>query len=327
MNNTQKKINWIRVIRPIAVALALLFLLSYATYSWLKRDWKPKIHQENVKIVAGSSLTFIFQEDEIDDIPINDLLGMNEFTFKSVSNSTGKSEHFFNLNYGTQGEIYDTFNHLGFEDIVSDYDIYENRYTALGRSCGYVELTFKIASATEGEVKDKNIYLAGSSINGVDEANNESNAKAAKAIRISITVHATETESEIHYVFAKGANGEATTANHKGITYEYIDGYGYVADNAPRYDRSGVNPELNTEIKIPGRSESISLMKTSTIKTFKCFEDEPLFILKKGTQRSVTVRIWLEGEDENCTNDIADSALDVLLQFSATDATNTNTNT
>ena len=60
MNNAKQKINWIRVLRPIALALALLFLLSYATYAWLKRDWKPKIHQENIKIVAGSSLTFIF---------------------------------------------------------------------------------------------------------------------------------------------------------------------------------------------------------------------------------------------------------------------------
>jgi hypothetical protein len=55
------------------------------------------------------------------------------------------------------------------------------------------------------------------------------------------------------------------------------------------------------------------------VSTFSSFETEPLFILEKGTQRTVTVRIWLEGEDENCTNDIADSALDLLLQFSAED--------
>ena len=74
MNNAQKKINWIRVLRPIALVLALVFLLSCATYAWMKRDWRPKIHQENIKIVAGSSLTFIFDNEKIDDISVNELL-------------------------------------------------------------------------------------------------------------------------------------------------------------------------------------------------------------------------------------------------------------
>ncbi len=61
MNNAEnKRINWLRIIRPIALALVLVFLLSYATYSWMRRDWSPTIHQDNVKIQAGSSLTFKF---------------------------------------------------------------------------------------------------------------------------------------------------------------------------------------------------------------------------------------------------------------------------
>ena len=317
MNNAQNKTNWLRVLRPIALALALIFLLSYATYAWMKRDWKPKVHQENVKIVAGSSLTFIFQDKEIDDIPVNTLLGMEEFTFKSVSNFTGESDHFFNLTYGTQGEIYDKFNHLGYEDIITEYDIYENRYTALGRSCGYIELTFKIASAADGEVYDKKIFLTGSSIFGSkvdgDEAQTALNEKAAKAIRVSVTLHGTDTQKETTTVFAKEA------LQHTGINEFYIEGYGYAANNAPRYDRSGKSPVLATTISNIHLSEPIPLTRTTTVSTFSSFETEPLFILEKGTQRTVTVRIWLEGEDENCTNDIADSALDLLLQFSAED--------
>jgi hypothetical protein len=235
MNNVQKKINWIRIIRPIAFALVLVFLLSYATYAWMKRDWRPKIHQENVRIVAGSSLTFIFKEDNIDDIPINDLLGMNEFTFKSVSNATGKSEHFFNLNYGTQGELYDTFNHLGFEDIVAEFDKYDNRYTAIGRSCGYIELTFKIASPANGELYDKNIYLTDSYISGVevdgDAVTTALNAKAAEAIRLSITLHETEKDAEATIIFAKSAT------THKGINNAEIGGI-YMADGVERYDKT-----------------------------------------------------------------------------------------
>ena len=120
MNNAKQKIRWIRVLRPVALALALVFLLSCATYAWLKRDWKPKIHQENVKIVAGSSLTFIYGEDEIDDISVNELLGEKNFVFKSISNSTGKSEDFFALDYSSQGPYYDTFKKISLLELDED---------------------------------------------------------------------------------------------------------------------------------------------------------------------------------------------------------------
>ena len=320
MNSTEKKkTNWIRILRPIALALVLLFLLSYATYAWMKRDWKPRVHQENVKIVAGSSLTFIFEDDEIDDIPVNKLLNMDEFVFKSVSNASGESDHFFALNYSPQGEIHDTFNHLDENDIVNGYDtFYSNIYTALGRSCGYVELQFKIASAAQGDVYDKEIYLdkesgiSGTVVEGDDKAT-ALNAKAAEAIRISITLHETATEPEQTTVYAK------STTSHKGITKAWVDSYGYIADGAPRYDTSVTPPVLANEVSNKYLDKAASLFEINTIKTFESFETDPLFTLESGTQRTITVRIWLEGEDANCTDAIAGSAIDLLLKFSAKD--------
>ena len=320
MNSAEKKkTNWIRILRPIALALVLLFLLSYATYAWMKRDWKPTVHQENVKIVAGSSLTFIYGVDEIEDIPVNKLLNMDEFVFKSVSNASGESDHFFALNYSPQGEIHDTFNHLDENDIINDYDtFYSNIYTALGRSCGYVELQFKIASAAQGDVYDKEIYLdKESGISGtVVEGDNEAtklNAQAAEAVRISITLHETATEPEQTTVFAK------STTSHKAITKERVDGYGYIADGAPRYDTSKNPPILAETVSNKYLAEAAALFETKTIKTFESFETDPLFTLKRGEQRTITVRIWLEGEDANCTDAIAGSAIDLLLKFSAED--------
>lgn len=316
MNNTEKKtVNWVKILRPIALSLVLVFLLSYATYAWMKRDWTPSIHQENVKIVAGSSLTFIFQDKEIDDIPVNTLLNMPEFTFKSVSNATGNSNTFFNLNYGTQGEIFDTFNYLDEIDIISEYDVYDNKYTALGRSAGYIELRFLIASGTEGEAYDKRIYLdKDSHINGTTDANaaqTELNQQAAEAIRISITVHENDEEAEKTFIYAKSTNIQ------RGITDKYIEGEGYAADGAPRYNRDTGKEE--TTITNKYLAEPIPLIKESPAKTFDEFEAEELFILKKGEQRAVTVRIWLEGVDPNCKDAIAGSALDLLLQFTAKD--------
>ena len=320
MNNAQKKINWIRVLRPIALALALIFLLSCATYAWMKRDWTPKIHQENVKIVAGSSLTFIYGNDEIDDIAVNELLGEETFVFKSVSNCSGNSEDFFTLDYSTQGQYYDTFKKISLLDLPPEQQELTTKYTELGKKYGYVELTFHIASAASGDVYDKNIYLKDSFINGVvvsgDAAATTRNERAAEAVRISITAHATDTMPETTTIFAR------TATTHTGITNRWVDGYGYVANGASRYDRTTNPPTLADtvvfELNAATREEELKITSTG-IKTFADFATTPLFVLEKSTQRAVTVRIWLEGEDSRCEDDIADSALDLLLQFSATD--------
>ena len=321
MNNAKQKINWIRVLRPIALALALLFLLSYATYAWLKRDWKPKIHQENIKIVAGSSLTFIFGDKEIDDVSVNSLLGEREFVFKSVSNCSGESEDFFALNYSSNGQYYDTFRKITLSELTHEQQKLDTKYTELGYLNGYLEFTFHIASSEEGAVYDKNIYLTDSFINGVvvegDEATTSRNASAAKAVRISITAHATENLPKVTTVFAKDA------IIHTGITNATKDEYGYVANGANRYDRSTTPPTLADKAVFELNGVTYSdYPLTETIfgvKKFSDFATDPLFVLEKNSNRTVTVRIWLEGEDENCTDSIADSALDLLLQFSAKD--------
>ena len=320
MNNAKSRINLMRVLRPIALALALVFLLSCATYAWMKRDWTPKIHQEDVKIVAGSSLTFIYGEDEIDDISVNELLGEKNFVFKSVSNATGESDDFFALDYSTQGQYYDTFKKISLSDLSEEKQSLATKYTELGKMYGYVELTFHIASATAGEVYNKNIYLADSFINGDvvdgDDALTARNARAAEAVRISITAHATDSLPEETTIFAR------TATSHTGITNLYVDGYGYVANGADRYDRTTNPPKLAStvvfNINASAREENLKITKPG-IKTFADFATSPLFVLEKGTKRAVTVRIWLEGEDANCEDDIADSALDLLLKFSATD--------
>lgn len=331
MNSSEtKKINWIRILRPIALALVLVFLLSYATYAWLKRDWTPTIHQENVKIVAGSSLTFVYGEDQIDDIAVNTLLNMPEFVFKSVSNFSGESDDFFTLNYSTRGEFYDTFNSIDEKDLTAaELGLYENKYTAYGRHFGYIELKFHIASDSENEVYDKEIYLDGSYVRGVsvegDETATALNNKAANAVRISVTVHGTGIEGdEDQYdrtvIYAKSLP-DADNQNmrvHQGINNRHDSGYGYAADGVARFDTSVQPPKATTIIKkdhLP--AEGINLALTQEIKTFDALADEYLFVLGQDEQRAITVRIWLEGEDPDCQAEIAGSALDLYLKFSA----------
>ena len=342
MNNAEnKRINWLRIIRPIALALVLVFLLSYATYSWMRRDWSPTIHQDNVKIQAGSSLTFKFGGEDCNDIAVNTLLDMNQFVFKSVSNATGDSDDFFMLDYSTRGSFYDTFNHIDDKDILEDtIKNFDNKYTAYGSQCGYIELQFHISSADEGDMFDKEIYLGGSYIKGVidetDATVTENNNRASNAVRISVTVHGTGVEGDpekddVTYVYAKALVDEEgnilkdeegnpiLTRLHSGITDEIIDDK-YAADEVVRY--SSVNPPVKTTVITPKNGKPIPLLEHQTVNTFEALSNNPLFVLKQGTTRAITVRIWLEGEDPDCEDTIAGSALDLLVKFSAKDIYN-----
>ena len=48
---------------------------------------------------------------------------------------------------------------------------------------------------------------------------------------------------------------------------------------------------------------------------FKRDESKALCTLNPGEQKWVTMRIWLEGQDENCVKEIAGEKFDLVLKF------------
>ena len=311
MNNAEKK-KWLRIIRPIALCLALVFLLSCATYAWMKRDWHATIKQSNVQIVAGASLTFYFGDENLEEATVNDLLGMNEFVFKSVSNFSGYSEDFFALNY-LGGLNNDTLKKLRLEDLTqAEKNSSLDPYTVLGKKYGYIDFTFTVGSDDQNT---KDIYFDSSS--KIDPSTSaEDDRQAVKAIRMSLSVYDGDVE-EAHYLFLRQDLREANEAGHKGINNEKVAGYGYLADNERLYDDSG---NRVVTIPHPNQAEGIFLVKThSDTKDFTTWatNQTTLFTLAKGEQKTLKLRIWLEGEDDNCVDSIAGSELDILLKFSA----------
>lgn len=313
MKSTEKnKIKWIRVIRPMAMSLVLVFLLSYATFAWLKRDFTPTLTQENVKIVAGSSLTFVYVDKEegyeIQQNSVNMLLGINDFEFQSVSNSTGRSNDFFGLTYGSS-KMFDVYNHLDpQEDSNKSFvNAYDNPYTALGRTNGYIEMKFKVSTDIKDPVgiylhKDSKIEGSTKDKNGVafPEKQLAHNIQAANAMRVSVTVHGKVdsyeySSDDMEYIFAR------QETLHKGIINDYTDGDGYDADK---------QLQINEKDWISNGISAVAL-DGATKDTF-------LFVLSPDdAAKDVTVRIWLEGTDEDCQDAISDAELDIMLKFTA----------
>lgn len=328
MKSTEKnQIKWSRVIRPMAMSLVLVFLLSYATFAWMKRDWTPTLTQENVKIIAGSSLTFVYIDPDKDEnnydistASVNSLLGIKNFAFKSVSNSTGKSDDFFGLRYGTSPDL-DAFDYLDVaNDVSKDNDVYGNKYTALGLTHGYIEMKFKVSADIDID-KKQGIYLDSSSmISGVDPQN-ANHTKAANAMRVSVTIHAAEGEADKEYVFAK-----ADTV-HNGIMADYRDGVGHVAHGKYKSEQDkymGAEPitvvaldKLKYNAEDPNALDYAEEYYFFNVNETTGDSDVFLFDLAGKTEREITVRIWLEGTDSDCTDEISDSALNLFLKFTA----------
>lgn len=305
MSNTEKKkVNWLRVVRPVAIALTLIILLSYGTYAWLKRDWSPEILQSDMRIIAGSGLTFQFKDIK-DDVPIesekiNELLKLDTIELKSVSSCTGKSEDFFALEYGLT-ETDDVLKKLDPEKDLDAEELAnlkneEFKYTLLGKKYGYVDLTFTVSS---NNISKQKVYLRDSSKIKLKDGVEVGAYNPLYAMRVSITVDGGEP-----LVFLPSLDGSTPVReNHTGITNKDDDGKGYTADGiSPTYAQT-----VSTDAKI---FNSFFEGKTA------------LFTIAPGEYKTVTVCIWLEGVDEDCKDDIAGSALDLLIEFTAASVKN-----
>lgn len=308
--NSKKNAKWFRVVRSLSFILVVLLLITGATYAWMKREWKPTITQNNIQIAAGSSLAFVFQDQEIEEVTLNTLFGVEEYEFKSVSNISGKSTDFFTLDYGTKGIGYETYKKISLEDIDGGNLATDLQYTELGKKYGYIEMTFKVISPS-GENNDKAVYITKDS-KIAPSRDTEDCIKAAKAIRLSVTVH--DAQSGIN---ADTKIFSSESVQHKATTNAFDNDSGkYVADGKQYYKFDSNNRP------IVDQPNADYIMTVEGTKTFNDFgSDSPLFYLKAGETKTLTVRIWLEGEDVNCNDTIAGGELDLLLQFAARNAT------
>ena len=93
--------NRVSIIRHIAMLTAIVILLTGISYSWIRREWTPSIEQSNIKIITGGALVFQMGEGSgfKDSETINEILGIENFELKPVSNCTGESDDFFTLNF------------------------------------------------------------------------------------------------------------------------------------------------------------------------------------------------------------------------------------
>ncbi len=304
----------------MSLLLILVFLLAYASFSWIKREWSPKIYQDNISIHTSGALVFKFDhtgENITTSATVNEILGQNNFALKPVSSCSGMVGEFFNIEYG-EAAGNETFYHLNYRT-----EGYGSEMT-MGTAKGYVVLNFKLQllQADENDTAVRYIYINPESY---IRSSDDSMADVASAVRVSIycprggmttpIIVGTNEADDKHCVGVTNARDESN---------ENI----FVADGEKLFDAfDPSNPYGDTSIRNPDADTGEELLLTQDVHRLSDYnggddhsnfdKSKILFEMVPGTDMDVTVCIWLEGEDPLCNDQVTDNKLDLRIQFSA----------
>jgi len=320
---------WINIIRPLSMTLLATFLLTYFSFAWIRREWSPKLEQEGITIATGNTLAFVFDDKVTNTMgtSIDELLGIQNFKLKSVSNLTGNSGDFFSMTVSPAGNQFSTLHHISRADIANPPSDPAQLNTQLGKEFGYVDVQFTVM-APNNDGATRYVYIDPTSI----FENVDPNHDVVSAIRISITLsHGVGDISEgTTYIFGPRVPEGGTPKTHYGINNATIPGTStYAVDGAYRYldqlDENG-DPIPASAVVANGVTYSMQEQSKQNGGTGKLYDFDQfdgsstaktLFKLENGEQQTITIRIWAEGEDERCTSEISGRAFNLHLKFEA----------
>lgn len=277
-----------KILSVVSVVWAVLLLIAF-TYTWVARNWTPSFQQNEIKIsTSGALVISLTGDDNHDVVSLNEVVGLDSFVFKQVSSQDGE-----------------TFFWKDFTPTLNDEPAIYKKVTDLQKE-NYIDTKFAI-KLDDSLTTPKYIFIHPDSF--LNSENFGISSDVAKAIRISLQY-------------------EDIDENGQPKTYSYI--LGKTTD--------GIDIDYSTFAVLPDadgkNDEDITATNQQTVysldyfnagwdnyttgQTDHNFEVDPsrvLFQLNPGGIRWINMRIWLEGADENCINEIAGQSFDMVLKF------------
>lgn len=303
---------WKQMIRPLTMLVIMLMLFTYVSFSWMRREWTPTIEQNGITIATSGSLVFQMDDNSgpSDGKTINEILGIDDFALIPVSNLTGETDHFFKLD-ANSGPGQETYVHLD-----KSSPEYGDKAQTMGIKNGYLEFRFQLY-APDGPDTVRYIYLHETKVETAYSLTG--NVDVASCLRVSVT--AEHTGQTWLFVPADGVT-------HTGVTTEMVGGR-YVADGVRFYKTYDTITETGQKTEtVTVNNQNYNILETNPqIHRFEEFNgytndaydsNKALFAMNAGDDSArvwITVRIWIEGTDENCTDSISDGQINLLLRF------------
>ncbi len=335
-----KNMNIRGILKTVGILLlctVVIITTAEVTHAWISRKWSTVISEDNIVIEANNALAFKLSDHDLgaqDQLNLALLLGVSSFVLRPVSNASGESEDFFTL-YREQEPF--RFVHV----------TTQSYWKQAGIDNGYIEGSFFILSGNLSDsTRSRYLYLNPESILEVFDEDQ----KAASAIRISMTV-GNPAQNPTTFLFTK-----------EGVTRNNPDGFSYTAVNnaktvvgenttwvmngCPYYEGAtetrttefgGANvvvPLIRNPEQFPDRygyvmttdpNDPDNLVYYSENGVNFIDPDTCLYKFSGDSSVQITLRVWLEGEDPYCVEEIAGKRLKLIISFgSATCSSNPN---
>lgn len=263
------------------VTLCQLIILITISFAWFSDKSSPSISENNIRVSSAEGLVIKLSPDSEarTNINLSELLSdWDNFELNQMSSADGMD--FYTIDFGA-GLANNLPMYKKIEPDLSTGTMNMEKY-------GCIDYNFYFST----EDFAKHIYF---------HKDTHLTGMAADSVRIAITVSKAGTSTTSIF----GNIKEDGTTAHPYVTNAVI---------APgEFDYSDVANELtaNQNVKVfesynGGRGTS----DNSTIDLNKV-----LFTMDANSTMKVNVKVWLEGGDINCDNEIADSTIDLLLKF------------
>lgn len=320
-----KKKKLLSSLLAIVLSISTLFAINSA-YAWIKREWSPYLYSPELTVQTNGSLSIKLAESgtSMNSINLNSILGLNDnFKLQQVSSLTGEADTFFGIDYSsTRGN-----------EKLKYLDRGTTSASTFAHSKGYIEQVFiLVCQATEqGATAFTKYIFIDSSSSYIALYNSATNTTldASEALRCSITIESGSISgisgsSNIHYLFKRTVD---PTHKHVGATYTVPAG-----QTLPTED--GKNIYVTDEYGTLSYNETVCATNNN-VHTFSDFNgggldpdtnsyslltaQNSLFTMSNVESRKVTIRLWLEGYDENCKDEIAGSKILFKIVFKSID--------
>lgn len=310
-NNKKKRTDKLKISKQTAMTLAMIgvstFVISVATYAWFMISNTPKIVSaeftadtignlqiSNVKVQNSKDTP----EEYRSSIGLFDGVSDDDKAKLSLSPVTTEDGlKFFKPVYGSDGNV-QKLEELAENTTLTTKYIYEKKFFLRAGASG----------VDSGKAKNYNVYLAGQT---TTEAATDSptfdknygsflmdsasgNTTAAKAVRISFEFTGAVTGDSVIYEPNYDQHNSSTAGTNMS-KYEKQTGENYGG-------YSTIQQYANKSFKV-GTSAGTKV-KSAAICT-----------IKEGQDVEVTMRIWIEGMDDDCVNEIAANKMTGQIQF------------
>lgn len=267
-----------------------LILLVSVTYSWISRSWTPKLDYPRIAIATTGALIITFEDDSVyNEVDLNELTQIEEFALKQVSSPNGRE-----------------FVSADFSPILEKgVPVYDDKTDKK-----YIKTEFWLKTQYESNEdlgnRSKEVFLSSDSYIKYD-ASDDDVARVDLAIRVSIEIQNGPT-----YILCTGSDNDPDkldgTYTKKAASLEAVGEN--IFENYP-----------DTTLK-EGTYESIVVYDLNYFngELDDYGNKKNLLTIDSSSGKKVTVRIWLEGCDENCVNEIAGEKLSICLKFDSKEA-------